>query len=53
MKLILNILLISLCFESIAQDEQELAKKAQNPVGDQQLNRNPFQQDPPAVIGAE
>jgi alkyl sulfatase BDS1-like metallo-beta-lactamase superfamily hydrolase len=23
------------------------------PVGDQQLNRNPFQQDMPAVIGAE
>jgi len=23
------------------------------PVGEQQLNRNPFQQDMPAVIGAE
>jgi hypothetical protein len=48
MKLILNILFISLCFESIAQEE-DLAKKAQNPVAD--MISLPFQNNTSFGIG--
>ncbi len=49
MRTIITILLFAVIYDSLAQDEGELAQKAQNPVGD--LISLPFQNNTSFGIG--